>query len=228
MSQTGWWYYFPVVLAVKTPLAFLMVAILGVILCVRRRAAAWALPVAFSLGILFPAMMGNINIGLRHILPIYAGLSIAGGVALVQLAEWSSAKKWAGPAALIVVLWLAASGIWKHPYYLAYFNELAGSHPEKILVDSDLDWSQDYVEVAERLRAMNVTRGELRLRALAEPVLRSVAGLSEDQAVAAVDSVVGLGGGEPVRRYAESVWTAAQISEPGAVLGQVDTGGQGG
>jgi 4-amino-4-deoxy-L-arabinose transferase-like glycosyltransferase len=157
MSQTGWWYYFPVVLAVKTPLAFLLVAILGAILCVRRRTAAWALPVAFSLGILVPAMVGNINIGLRHILPIYAGLSIAGGVALVQLAEWSSAKKWAGPASLIVVLWLAASGIWKHPYYLAYFNELAGSHPEKILVDSDLDWSQDYVEVAERLRAMNVS-----------------------------------------------------------------------
>ena len=157
MSQTGWWYYFPVALAVKTPIAFLLLAIFGAVLCVRRRQAAWALPVAFSLGILLPAMAGNINIGLRHILPIYAGLSIAGGVAAVELATWSKAKKWAGPAAVAALVWLAGTGIWNHPYYLAYFNELAGNHPERILVDSDLDWSQDYVEVAEKLRAMNVS-----------------------------------------------------------------------
>jgi hypothetical protein len=156
MSQTGWWYYFPVALAVKTPIAYLLFAITGAVLCLRRKSTAWALPVAFSLGVLVPAMAGNINIGLRHILPIYTGLSILGGVALVQLAEWSQTRKWAGPAALVALLWLAGTGIWNHPYYLAYFNELAGAHPEKILVDSDLDWSQDYVEVAEKLRAMNV------------------------------------------------------------------------
>jgi hypothetical protein len=30
-----------------------------------------------------------------------------------------------------------------HPDYLAYFNEIGGSRPERILVDSDLDWGQD-------------------------------------------------------------------------------------
>jgi len=30
-----------------------------------------------------------------------------------------------------------------HPDYIAYFNELAGRHPERIVVDSDLDWGQD-------------------------------------------------------------------------------------
>ena len=85
-NRSGWWYYFPVVLAVKTPIAFLLLAIFGAVLCVRRKQTVWALPVAFSLGILLPAMAGNINIGLRHILPIYAGLSIAAAVAVVQLA----------------------------------------------------------------------------------------------------------------------------------------------
>jgi hypothetical protein len=157
LSRTGWWYYFPVVLALKTPLAFLLLAIFGVVLCLRRKQAAWLFPVAFSFGILLPAMAGNINIGLRHILPIYAGLSIAGAVAAVQLAEWSNAKKWAGAAVVIALLWAAGTGLWNHPYYLAYFNELAGSHPENILVDSDLDWSQDYVELAEKLRALHAT-----------------------------------------------------------------------
>ena len=157
LSRTGWWYYFPVVLAVKTPLAFLLLALFGTILCLRRKQTVWALPAAFSLGILVPAMAGHINIGLRHILPIYAGLAIAGAVAVVQLAEWSSEKKWAGPLVVVLLLWMAGTGLWNHPYYLAYFNELAGSHPENILVDSDLDWSQDYVELAGKLRSLNVT-----------------------------------------------------------------------
>ena len=156
-GRTGWWYYFPVVLAVKTPLAFLLLAVFGAFLCIRRKQTAWMLPLAFSLGILLPAMVGSINIGLRHILPIFAGLSIAGAVAVVQLAEWADSRKWAGPAAFAALLWLLGAGIWNHPYYLAYFNELAGDHPENIVVDSDFDWSQDYVEVAQRLRAMNVT-----------------------------------------------------------------------
>ena len=78
-------------------------------------------------------------------------------------------------------------------------------------MDSDLDWSQDYVEVAERLRAMNVTEVNFGFVPWLNPYFEVVAGLSENQAVAAVDSVVGLGGGEPVRRHAESVRTAAQI-----------------
>jgi len=58
--------------------------------------------------------------------------------------------------ALLALLWLVGAGVWNHPYYLAYFNEAAGKHPENIVVDSDYDWSQDYVEVAEKLRAMRV------------------------------------------------------------------------
>jgi hypothetical protein len=41
--------------------------------------------------------------------------------------------------------------LWSHPDYLAYFNELGGSQPEKILVDSDLDWGQDLKRLARRL-----------------------------------------------------------------------------
>jgi hypothetical protein len=41
-----------------------------------------------------------------------------------------------------------------HPDYLAYFNELAGDQPEKILVDSDLDWGQDVSRLGERLKEL--------------------------------------------------------------------------
>jgi hypothetical protein len=50
------------------------------------------------------------------------------------------------PARILLVAllgWQCVSVALTQPDYLAYFNELAGSHPEKILIDSDLDWGQD-------------------------------------------------------------------------------------
>ena len=82
-GTNGWWYYFPVALAVKTPIAFLILLALGVWVCVKRRAQVGVLlPLAFVLGILLPAMAGNVNIGVRHILPIYMGLSIIAAAGL--------------------------------------------------------------------------------------------------------------------------------------------------
>jgi hypothetical protein len=44
-----------------------------------------------------------------------------------------------------------------HPDYIAYFNELAGDRPEKIIVDSDLDWGQDMKRLSARLREVGAT-----------------------------------------------------------------------
>jgi hypothetical protein len=158
LSPTGWWYFFPVALAFKTPLAFLLLLGLGKWVCwqKRRRVAYW-LPWAFSLGILAPAMTSPVNYGVRHVLPVYMGFSIVAALAVVRLAQWSQARKWAGIAAAgALVLWMGVSGAIRHPDYLAYFNELAGSEPEKVLVDSDLDWGQDTILLARRLRELGV------------------------------------------------------------------------
>jgi Dolichyl-phosphate-mannose-protein mannosyltransferase len=153
----GWWYYFPVDLSVKTPIAFLLLLGFGAWLCWKRRASVrYLIPLAFSAGILAPAMNGHVNIGVRHILPIYIGFSVIAAVGLLQLAEWADTRKWAGAAAALLVLWLAGSGAIHHPDYLAYFNEFAGGHPENIIVDSDYDWMQDTKRLAERMRELGV------------------------------------------------------------------------
>ena len=158
VGSQGWWYYFPVALAVKTPIAFLLLLALGVYVCWKKRAdSAYWLPWAFALGILLPAMTGRVNIGVRLILPVYVGFSIVAAMAVVRLAQWAHARKWAGIAAGLLVLWMAATGAIHHPDYLAYFNELAGSEPERVLVDSDLDWGQDTGRLARRLRELGVT-----------------------------------------------------------------------
>ena len=153
-SLKGWWYYFPVALAVKTPLGFLIPALAGVWLCVRRwREPACYLPLAFAAGILFPAITSNVNIGLRLILPVYIALSITAALAADRWAR----GKWSGVIVAALFLLLAAAGAAAHPDYFPYFNELAGSEPDRILVDSDYDWGQDTKRLAQRLRELGAT-----------------------------------------------------------------------
>lgn len=159
IRSTGWWYYFPVVLSVKTPIAFLLLLGFGIRLCwIKRADLVYWMPLAFSMGILVPSVTSKVNIGVRHILPVYIGFSIIAAGAVMQLLRWAPVRKWAGIAAAALVLWLAGSGAAHHPQYLAYFNELAGSHPEKILLDSDYDWGQDTIRLARRLRELRATQ----------------------------------------------------------------------
>ena len=152
VNRFGFWYFFPVVIAVKTPIAFLLLAGMGIWMAIRGRAGRrlW-LAVAYAAGILGVAMSSHINIGLRHVLPMYPALAVLGGAAVVQL--WQAAR-WKAIAATLLLAWLAVSSLWAHPDYLAYFNEVAGNEPEKILVDSDLDWGQDVTRLGLRLQAL--------------------------------------------------------------------------
>ena len=158
IRNVGWWYFFPVLLLLKTPIAWLLLAAFGIGACLTRRAQlAYWMPLAFAAGILIPSMTSHVNIGLRHILPIFSGLSIVAGIGLLRLVEDMPRKKWAGPLAGVLVLWTLVSGALQHPNYLAYFNELAGDHPERIVVDSDLDWGQDTIRLARRLKELGAT-----------------------------------------------------------------------
>jgi hypothetical protein len=152
-SNTGFWYFYPVVVAVKTPIAFLLLAAGGVMFAVRKR--EWfrraGPPLAFSAGIVLVGLFTHINIGVRHILPVYIGFSLLAAAAAVHLLELGRARKWVLIVLAVLVVWLAGSSLLSHPDYLAYFNEFAGGEPENILVDSDLDWGQDVKRLATRL-----------------------------------------------------------------------------
>jgi 4-amino-4-deoxy-L-arabinose transferase-like glycosyltransferase len=138
----GYWYYFPVIVFFKTPLPFLVFAGAGLVFLVRRR----ALPlVLIPLAMLAASMTSRINIGVRHVLPLYPFLTIAAACGAVLLWQRSRAL-----AALLGIWYFAATAI-AHPDYLAYFNEAAGRHPERIAVDSNLDWGQDLLRLAEEM-----------------------------------------------------------------------------
>jgi hypothetical protein len=144
MSPVGFHAYFPVAFAVKTPLPTIVLFIAGLWLAVRgalKRIAAVFLIVPAVVYFLLAVGTG-INIGLRHILPIYPFLFVLIAGAAAHL--WTSRRFWR-PALAIFAVWYAASAVWIYPHYLAYFNEAAGGPKNgyKILTDSNLDWGQD-------------------------------------------------------------------------------------
>ena len=153
-SATGFWYYFPTVLALKTPLGMIaLLALSPFLLMTRRRPAAMA--AAFAIAIVLAAMCGHIDIGVRHVLPVYAGFSVVCACAAVDTRALAAKL---AVAALIV--WQIVSGDLAHPDYLAYTNEIAASHPERFLADSDVDWGQDMKRLEaflEREHAAQVT-----------------------------------------------------------------------
>jgi hypothetical protein len=140
----GVWYFFPVIIAIKTPIAFLILALLG-----ARKAP---IPVLSAAAIVIVAMAARINLGVRHVLPIYPLLAIAGGIALIDL--WQRRRV----IAVLLTAWIAVSSLLAHPDYIAYFNELAVQHPERIVVDSDLDWGQDLPRLRDAVINRRVDR----------------------------------------------------------------------
>jgi hypothetical protein len=100
---------------------------------------------------LLVGLFSHINIGVRHILPVYIGFSLLAAAAAMHLLELGRARKWIWISLAVLAVWLAGSSLLNHPDYLAYFNEFAGTEPQNILVDSDLDWGQDLKRLATRL-----------------------------------------------------------------------------
>jgi hypothetical protein len=114
----------------------------------RRHFARLAAPLAFCLAILACSFASRINIGVRHVLPLYVGLSVVCGVVAATMLRHPVAR-WILAALLA---WHVASGALQHPDYLSYTNEIAGNRPEDFLADSDLDWGQDMKRLGERLQ----------------------------------------------------------------------------
>ena len=157
--KTGFWNFYLVGIAFKSPLGFLALLGIGLVLIFWKQPLTrrlW-LPLAFSAGTLLVGMFSTINIGLRHVLPVYVGFSLLAAVAVMKLLESGRTRKWVWGLLGALVLWMTASSALSHPDYLPYFNELAGSEPENILVDSDLDWGQDIKRLATRLHEVGAT-----------------------------------------------------------------------
>jgi tetratricopeptide (TPR) repeat protein len=160
-SMHGFRMFFPYAFLVKTPLPLLGVILLAawsgvrLIICsgstssrnlriaLYRTAPLWVLLVvywAFSIS-------NNLNIGHRHLLPIYPLLFILCGV-IVRFLHSRRRLEAVCPTVLLVLFAVASLKQW--PHHLAYFNLIAGGPRQayRHLVDSSLDWGQDLARLS--------------------------------------------------------------------------------
>ena len=162
ISDRGWPGYFPLVFALKTPIPVLLLLVAGLVaLAVRRARPRDPLLLAGCLAFILVyggcAVFGSIDIGERHLLPVYPPLLALAGAATEWLASPAGspnrpAARPAGArraaiavAGCALLVWSIAENLSIRPQYLAYFNELIGGprHAYEYFVDSSLDWGQD-------------------------------------------------------------------------------------
>jgi len=158
VSHEGHWLFFPTVLLVKTPLPFLVLSGVGALIVLRRQRRDWRylMPLASVMAILAVAMASRIHLGVRYILPLYPMLAMIAGIGAGYLFVTRSIKSYV-LLAIIIIGQLSVVAM-NFPDHLAYFNLFAGAEPERLLVDSDLDWGQDINRVATELRARGIGR----------------------------------------------------------------------
>ena len=157
MKNISAWYFFPVVFFFKTPLAFLVAGIWGsakILPDIRHSSTVHTVfPLAAFIGILAISITSNINLGVRHVLVLYPLLCIPAGYGLYNL--WQG-RRWRKTLVAILLLWQMENFVAIYPEHIAYFNELAGSHPEHITLDSDFDWGQDIIMLKEAMDARDI------------------------------------------------------------------------
>jgi hypothetical protein len=146
VSPTGGWkLYFPVAVLLKWPTAVLLLAACAVVLLFRRGLPGRSDLLLMSL---FPAayftfaIFSRINIGVRHVLPVYPFLLLYAAA----LWEWARGRRAVTALLLAAVLFQAGDCLRYAPDYLSYFNIFV--NPEKgyeLLSDSNTDWGQGLV-----------------------------------------------------------------------------------
>jgi hypothetical protein len=159
-NDLGWWYYFPVAFALKTTIPFLLVAVVALGWAVwrlirRDQRFLWlVVPVGIYLAI---SLTSHINIGIRHFLPVYPFLFIAGGALLAQLLQ---KRRNIGIAVLVLLLGcMGFEAVRTFPNYTPYMNQLASSHPHYYyLSDSNVEWGDDIGALADYLKARGETK----------------------------------------------------------------------
>ena len=160
-GHEGWLLYFPLAFALKTTLPFLLVCLVALAWAARRLYRGRERRMLLLLGpvalyTLF-AMSSHINIGVRHILPIFPFLFIAGGALLERMLSSGRRRRVLVAAALLC--WVAFEAARAYPHYIPYMNQLAWRRPHwYYLTDSNVEWGDDVRELAHYLRARGETR----------------------------------------------------------------------
>lgn len=154
----GVWYYFPAVFLIKSTLGFLGLFAVSIYALAARKVEGGlevlflTVPPAFYFAV---AMESSLNIGARHILPVYVFLCVLLAGAAVGLMRAGRAWRYVIAA---LVIGHVVSALWVYPNSIAYANELWGgpSQTHRYLSDSNTDWGQQLKAVKKYVDAHGI------------------------------------------------------------------------
>jgi hypothetical protein len=156
--DTGVWFYFPVTILVKTPLTILVLFLVALAtphlwLKHRREMLTAIVPIAVFL---LAAMTSEINLGVRHILPIYPFFIV---LAAAATAHYAIRSRVAAILCTTLVVFQMVSYARSFPNEIAYANEAWGGPKNlyRLLGDSNVDWGQALYQVKDYVAAHNIS-----------------------------------------------------------------------
>lgn len=190
-SDAGWWYYFPEAIALKEPLALLTgIVVAALIFLVPGLRAPWRASMIMIPPMVFlaAAMKGHLDIGIRHVLPVFPFLYL---LVCFQIARIGSKGVWLLGGLIIVAI---IESIWVAPNFTEFFNLATGgpTHGAPYLIDSNIDWGQDIARLAEWLHSDQARGREYSLRLFMFPDKSLCRTLGLDPAAVFRDSHTGL------------------------------------
>ncbi len=151
-SIVGFASFFPRTFLYKTPLPILLLLLVAILTAITRwnkspesQEPTWLTNPLLSFACIYGALAisSSLNIGHRHILPIYPAVFVGCGAVASLLQR--NRRTILAAAVAVLLLWQIGESLVIRPDYLAYFNQIAGgpSRGYHHLVDSSLDWGQD-------------------------------------------------------------------------------------
>jgi len=159
LYSTGQWFYFPIAFVIKSTLAFLFMLVLTFVATPylwgekKRETLFLTVPAAMFFGL---SLTSRLNIGIRHILPIYPFLIVLAAGAAWRLA----ARKRVWMYAIVALTaFHCASSLMAFPNYLSYSNEIWGG-PQKTyryLSASNVDIGGGHIDEKNYLARNRIT-----------------------------------------------------------------------
>lgn len=171
LYPTGKWFYFPAAFIIKSSLALLVLLLLLIWAKelrqpeFRRAVLFLTVPAAIYFAV---AMHSKMQMGIRHVMPVYPFVIVLAGVA-----AWSmSRRSRAGFYTVVIILALdAVSTLRAFPNYLPYSNEMWGgvSNTHNLLSDSNVGWSSGLKSLQKYVSDHHITHCWFAYDALPDP-----------------------------------------------------------
>jgi len=176
-AEFGFWNYFLFAFLLKTPIStiillFIMIFFGMFVLIKNLKTISYEkkssskifekIP-TFFLCLIIPPLIylifslgSHLNLGLRHILPIYPFIFVLLGYLITIKLKKNQIIYYLLLIGLLI--FYITSSLLIYPHYLAYFNEIAGGpdNGPKYLTDSNIDWGQDVKKLKKYIDENNI------------------------------------------------------------------------